>query len=111
MDLINLVYDTLSPLDVPVLWQSRPEDLPGITYYFFNEGGALYGDGDGVINSVSCQIDIWSRGDYTQLKEQVKSALKKAGFLFSRATDTYEKDVKIYHCVMVFNYYFRESEG
>ncbi len=110
MNLIHHVYNLLAPLNVPVLWQARPETLPGITYHFYNDAGDLYGEGDIKTNRASCQIDIWAEGDYTQLKKQVKSTLKKAGFLFSHGADSYEKDVRIYHCVIVFNYYYKESE-
>ena len=110
MNLIQEVYSILTPLNLPILWQRRPDKFPGITYHFFNETGELYGDGDYFTESVACQIDIWSKNDYTEIKKQVKSAMKEAGFLFSNATDTYEKDVDIYHCVLTFNLYYESEE-
>jgi len=109
MDLVNLVYDILSPLNVPVLWQLRPKDLPGITYHFFNENGELYGEGEEVIGGISCQIDIWSKTSYTTLSKQVKTAMKKSGFYFVDGMDSFEEGVNIYHKTLVFNYYY-ESE-
>lgn len=110
MSFINLVHEILTPLNVPVLWQLRPQKPPGITYHFYNEQGELYGDGGEIAGSVACQIDIWSTVDYTNLKKQVKAAMKQCGFLFVDASDFFEEDAKVYHCVLIFNYYY-ESEG
>ena len=56
-------------------------------------------------------MDIWSKGDYTDLKKQVKSAMKNGGFLFAPSpVDSFEEDAKLFHCVLIFNYYY-ESEG
>lgn len=109
MDLISLVYDILKPLNVPVLWQLRPESLPGITYHFFNEGGELYGDGEEETSGAACQIDIWGKGDYTNIVEQVKKLMKQNGFLFMDGRDDFESEIKVYHKILIFNYYF-ESE-
>lgn len=116
MDLITLAYDTLIPLGYPTIWQERPTTFPGITYHFFGESGELYGDGNIQNESVSCQIDIWVEknantvSDYNRIKKEVKSAMKEAGFLFSSATDSYEDEVKLYHCVLIFNFYYESEE-
>ncbi|SDL20548.1 hypothetical protein [Natronincola ferrireducens] len=110
MDLINHVHSILSPLNIPVLWQLRPKNPPCISYHFFNEQGILYGDGEELTGSISCQVDIWSRNNFTDIKKQVKSAMKSAGFLFSHADENFEEDVKLHHCFLVFNFYYRESE-
>jgi len=99
MDLISLVYDILKPLNVPVLWQLRPESFPSITYHFFNEGGELYGDGE----------EETSKGDYASTVEQVKKIMKQNGFLFMDGRDDFESEIKVYHKILIFNYYY-ESE-
>lgn len=109
MDLVDFVYDVLSPLNMPVLWQLRPNAFPGLTYHFFNEQGELYGDGKEKTGSVLCQVDVWSKDNYGAIKKQVKTNMKEAGFLYVSATDTYEDDVRLYHCVLVFNYYFEDE--
>ncbi|WP_315122338.1 hypothetical protein [uncultured Clostridium sp.] len=109
MDLINLVYNTLSPLNVPILWQLRPTTLPGITYHFFDESGELFGEGQETLSMTSCQIDIWSKDNYTDLKKNVRKIMKSNGFLFANGFDSFEADVNIYHKTLVFNYYY-ESE-
>lgn len=110
MSLIKQVEEALTTLGLPVMWQFRPREFPSLTYHFFNELPALHGDGEINNETVSCQVDIWSKGDYTDIKKQVKSAMKDAGFLFSRASDDYEDAIKIYHCVLVFNFYYESEE-
>lgn len=110
MNLIDLIPNLLEHLNISVLYLIRPIEFPGITYHFFNQEGVLYGDGDEQQEIASCQIDIWSKkADYTQLKKEIRSAMKIAGFLFSNASDTYENDVQLYHGVLTFNFYY-ESE-
>lgn len=109
MDLINRVHTTLQPIGIPVEWQTRPETPPGISFHFYNEGGELFGDGEAVVDSCSCQVDIWAKGDYTALKKQAKAAMKLAGFFFVDASDTFEADVKLYHGVLIFNFYYRSE--
>lgn len=111
MDLIDLVYKTLSPLKIPIAWETRPERLPGISYHFFNEGGILFGDGEVERMSVSCQVDIWfKRKEDKELKNKVKKLMKNVGFLEPNSYTVYEDKVKLYHTVMVFNYHYKEGE-
>ena len=109
MNLIELVSDILTPIGIPVEYELRPNGFPSISYHFFGEQGELFGDGEIEQEMVSCQIDIWSKGDYTQIKKQVRSAMKEADFLFVSADGNYEKDVNIFHGILIFNYYY-ESE-
>jgi len=112
MDLVQYVYDTLSPLGYPVDWQLRPKQPPCLSYHFFNEEPELFGNGEELIRSISCQIDIWSKGNYSSIKEEVITAMKAGGFLFAPSpSDTYEEDAKLFHCVLIFNYYFEPEEG
>lgn len=111
MDLVDLVYNTLSPLKIPVMWEIRPEKPPGISYHFFNESGILFGDGETKRSIVSCQIDIWfRRKEDVNLKNKVKKTMKNAGFLEPNSYTVYDDKVNLYHTVMVFNYNYEESE-
>ncbi|SHF13500.1 hypothetical protein SAMN02745784_02921 [Tissierella praeacuta DSM 18095] len=110
MDLVSLVDKTLSPLKIPVLWQIRPGKFPGISYHFFNESGILFGDGEVERMTVSCQVDIWSKDGHENIKKEVKKLMKKSRFLEPYSYDGYEKEVKLYHTVMVFNYHYKEGE-
>ena len=103
------VYNILKDLGIPVLWNVRPSTYPSITYFFYNEYGQEFGDGEEIGTNYSVQVDIWSKGDYSNLAEQAKSALKQNGFYRVSADDLYEDDIKVYHKALRFNY-LKESE-
>lgn len=110
MNLVQCVFEILSPLGVPIYWQLRPEEFPSITYEFIDEAGVLYGDGKEIQTGVQCQVDVWSKSDYTELVDRVIEIMRVNGFIRSRASDDFEKVTKIYHKVIIFNFEYR-TEG
>jgi len=108
--MINTVYETLKPLGIPIEWQTRPKigDCGhAVSFHFFDEGGLLYGDGEEELEGGTCQIDIFSTTDYTQLAKQIKKLMKAKGFVpDSMQADTIEDlgAMKLYHKVMTFSY-------
>ena len=106
MNLIELVGDTLKPLGYKIYWQLRPKEFPSITYEFFNETGTFYGDGNEKQTEVQCQVDVWSKGDYSKIAKQVTSCMTSRGFKRTRAYDDFESATQIYHKVLIFNYYY-----
>lgn len=107
--MINKVDNILKDLGVPVLWNVRPSTFPSVTYFFYNEYGQEFGDGEEIGTNYSLQVDVWSKGDYSLLVEQIKTKLKESGFYRISANDLYEDDVKVYHKALRFNY-LKESE-
>lgn len=107
--MIMKVYNTLRNLGVPVMWNVRPSIFPSITYFFYNEYGQEFGDGEEIGTNFSLQVDVWDKGDYSILVEQIKTRLKEIGFYRVSAGDSYEDDVKVYHNALRFNY-LKESE-
>lgn len=108
--LINTVYEILKPLGIPIKWQLRPDIGDHkfvVSFHFFGEGGLLYGDGDEEFEGGTCQIDIFSTTDYTQLTKQIKSLMKEHGFVPSGVQpDTIEDlgAMKLYHKILLFDY-------
>lgn len=105
MSMNALILSTLSPLPVPVEYM----DYSGlsttyITFFFYNEQGALFADDEEIETAYGLQVDVWSKGDYTDVVNQTKSLLKKAGFKRNYAIDLFEEDTKIYHKSLRFNY-------
>jgi hypothetical protein len=47
-------------------------------------------------------VDIWSKGDYTSLVDQVKSKMKEIDFIRTSEVDLYEHDTEIYHKALRF---------
>lgn len=102
--MITKVYNILKDLGVPVKWNIRPPTFPSITYFFYNEYGQEFGDGEEIGTNYSLQVDIWSKSDYSELVEQVKKALKENEFYRISTNEFYEDDVKVYHKVLRFIY-------
>jgi hypothetical protein len=102
--MIMKVYNILKELNVPVKWNIRPPTFPSITYFFYNEYGQEFGDGEEIGTNYSLQVDIWSKNDFTELTEQVKNKLEESGFYRISANEFYEDDVKVYHKVLRFTY-------
>ncbi len=102
--MINKVFNILKDLGVPVLWNVRPSTYPSITYFFYNEYGQEYGDGEEIGTNYSLQVDVWHKGDYSSLVEQIKIKLKENGFYRVSADDLYEDDIKVHHKALRFNY-------
>lgn len=107
--MIKTVGTYLKPLGYPVLWQKRPkiQNKPVISFHFFSEKEELKGNGRGVSDAGSLQIDIFSKSDYTKAVKDVKIALIEKGFLFVEGSDDIESisdTEEIYHKILIFNY-------
>ena len=108
--MINVVYNILEQLNLPIKWQLRPpfdKSQIVISYHFFNEGDMLFGDGSSAEEGGTLQVDIFSKTDYTGAVKEVKKLLKGAGFLFASSNDDMEEldnNTMIYHKILIFNY-------
>lgn len=113
MDFTDYIKTILSPLGVAIAFIVRPEPKPCISFHMFGEDGALYGDGDVIHSGGSLQIDIF--GPDTKvirgLRKKVIAAFEAENqhkkVLFYKTTPdemTYEKDTRLYHQVVVFNF-------
>lgn len=101
MNLNKLIKDTLKPLNVPVDFQTYAGTASlYITFFEYNQRGALYADNDEQEIDHFIQVDIWSKGDYTDIVSKVKKAMKQAGFSRTLETEIYEEDTKIYHKIL-----------
>jgi hypothetical protein len=111
MDLVNHVYNALTPLKYPVAHLTRPKDLPGISYHFFNRRTSLHGDGLARREECQCQVDIWTRdGDAEAIGKKVRRAMSDAGFKRVRMHDDFERDTGLYHKIIVFYIEFEAEE-
>ena len=112
--MIQTVYNILKPLNIPILYILRPDisgsSKVGISYHFFNESPILYGDGEGIEEGGSLQIDVFSTVDFTSVVKQVKDLMKANKFKFADSWDSDDSlsNVKYYHKVLIFNYSEKE---
>lgn len=61
-----------------------------------------YGNNNKTVNYV-IQVDIFSKYDYSDLEQIIKTVLKEKDYRFSNGADLYEEDTKLYHKAMRFN--------
>jgi hypothetical protein len=108
MTLNSLIINTLSTLGVLVRFQELLEEdgIPDtyITFFEFNQTGALHGDDLELKTKHSVQVDILSISDYTDLVTQVKEKLIAIGFTRSMETEFFETESRSYHKVLRFNF-------
>jgi hypothetical protein len=111
MSLNKLIIDTLKPLGVPVNFQTYSGTATTyITFFEYNQFSALNADDEEQQTAHFFQVDIWSKGDYTSLVDQVKELMTAAGFRRTTETDLYESDTKIFHKVLRFSYVEEREE-
>ncbi len=110
MTVNELILNTLKPLGVPVGFQTVSQTADTyITYFCYLEQNTLYADDVENAKEFYVQVDIWSKENYSNIVERVKSAMKVAGFIFLDGRDLYENGTKIYHKALRF-YYMKEVE-
>jgi hypothetical protein len=106
MDMIDYIYNALKSLNIPVLWNVRPNTYPSITYSFYNSTGQEFGDGEEIGTGHYLQVNVWARNkeDYVNTVTSVKTKLKEVGFTRQSEADLYESDIKLYHKAVRFFY-------
>lgn len=105
MNIHNLIKTTLEPTKVTTsLLTYTGTATTYITYFEYNQRGSLYLEDDEETTTHSIQVDIWSKGNYLTLVEQVKNLMKQAGFTRNSEAEFFEEDTKFFHKVLRFYY-------
>lgn len=105
MNINKLIIDTLAPLNVPVEFHSYNGDEPTyITFFEYNQRGALHGDDKELKTALFLQVDVFSKSDYTTLVEEVKHLLGEIGFTRSSEHGNYNEVTGFYQKAISFNY-------
>lgn len=100
----KLINDALSPIAPTSFQHYNGEEKTYITFFCYNDMHEEYAEGEEIVTVYYVQVDLWSdTADYDGLVEQIKSAMKTAGFKGYAGQDFYEKDTEIYHKSMRFN--------
>ncbi|UZW16319.1 prohead protease [Clostridium pasteurianum] len=97
INIINLTGDKT----VHFLHAAKPT-VPYIEYQIFDEKGNAWEEGKEISTDYYLQVDIFSKGNYTNLENVIKEKMKNAGFERGMAGDLYEKDTQLYHKAMRF---------
>lgn len=106
----KLIIDTLEPAGVPVAFQvyTGANDRY-ITFFEYNQMGALYTEDVEDSTRHSIQVDIWYKGNGSNLIKQVRQLMTDAGFTRNGETEFYEDDLKVFH--KVFRFYYTPIGG
>lgn len=108
MNINKLIIDTLRPLDVDIRYRVYSGSNPTyITFFEMNNMDDDYSDSENETEIHSIQVDLFSKSDPTDLKINIKQALKSR---FEDVTyqDFYETDTKTFH--IAFRCYFYEEK-
>ena len=97
------ILAALKDIGVPVRFQTYTGTAdPYITFFTYLDKPEQHADDQELTTGHYVQIDIWSKGDYTDLVKTVHSKMLAAGFTKQSYYDLYEDDLKIYHKAMRF---------
>ena len=103
MSINEKVMAALAGVGVPVRFQHYGGEAETyITFFTYLDRPAGYADDreQGTGNYV--QVDVWSKGDYTELVQSVYEKMLAAGFVKQSFYDHYEEELRIYHKAMRF---------
>lgn len=79
-------------------------NAPYVEYEIIDEYGEEFAENKEIATVYLVQVDIFSKGDYTNLENKTKEKMISAGFSRSMAADLYEEDTGLYHKAMRFIY-------
>jgi len=101
MNINALIISTLTPLGIPVSFQTYTgTETTYITFFKYLEDVESYANNKETSLVYYIQVDVWSKGNYSVLVESVLEALKQAGFTRNYVTETYENDIKLFHKII-----------
>lgn len=102
----SLIIETLTPLKIPVSFRTYTgKETTYITFFTFLEQGEEFADDEEIVTGHYIQIDIFSKGNYTDIAKQAEQLLKAKGFKKRSHFDApYEKDTGFYHKVLRYLY-------
>lgn len=105
MSLNSLIIDTLSPIGVPVEFMVYTGTATTyITFQVYNENGTFFAGDEEEAIEYSVRVDVWSKGNFNPIVEQVKARLKVVGFQRHNAYDRYDGELKVFQKVLQFYY-------
>lgn len=105
MSINKIIRDALLPLGVPVMYMTYTGTATTyITFFRYNERGALQADDKEQLTRHSVQVDVWGKEDIEALTESVKDQLQAIGFVRNSYFEDFEKETKTYHKAYRFYY-------
>ena len=101
----SVIISTLQPTGVPVRLRSYDGTATQYITFFTEEYPELVADDSEAITGFFVQLEVFSKGNYNDLVDQVAELMKDAGFeKMSFRDDPYSKENSMFHKVMTFSY-------
>ncbi|MBS4539824.1 prohead protease [Clostridium sp. D2Q-11] len=106
MSIRKLVKDTLSHAEILnltsngyVYFLKKSQDVqpPYVTYRIYDEGGEDWTENREVATNYYVQVDIFSKGSYSELERLIKEKMINACFIRTASVDLYEEETELYH--------------
>ncbi|MGL4571794.1 MAG: prohead protease [Clostridium sp.] len=97
-EILNLTGDKT----VHFIHANNPE-IPYVEYMVFDESSGYNAEGNELVTNYKIQVDIFSKGDYTELEETIKKVMNENNYIRTNAVDLFEKETGLYHKAMRFN--------
>lgn len=112
MDMQKYVMQTLEGIGVPISYVARGESrLPLIVFNVTNERGNMFWDDEETVIHWQVQINIFSTGNFVDLKNEIKNRMLKAGFIRTEITSAvYLEDIEVFNQPMAFDFYEEINE-
>ena len=110
MDMQKYLTQTLKEVGVPISFVARGEGrLPMIVYNITTERGDKFWDDEEQVTKYGISINIFSSGNYVEIKNKVIEVMKNAGFIRVEVAECiYQEDVGIYNQPIFFDYYYEK---
>ncbi|GAB6174505.1 hypothetical protein JCM15765_39830 [Paradesulfitobacterium aromaticivorans] len=88
-----------------IYFQIAPDakQFPRITFFEMSNIGSVFADDTEMASDITLQIDVWCKGNTTDISLEVARTMKGLGFARDSATDLYEDDTGVYHKVLRFS--------
>lgn len=97
----KLIEDTLSTLKVPVqrlVFKGKEKPPTYVTWQYINSPPSNYADDESQTTDHTMRVHIFSKNNYSTLLENLKRALKNAGFTISSIDgEIYEEETGFFH--------------
>lgn len=89
-----------------------PDNTSGsyIEYEILSEEGSLFAENKEIQTGYKIQIDIFTTGSYTAIKNAVKKVMKESEFMKEFGGSSYEEKSKLFHYILRFNYNLESEE-
>lgn len=105
MNLNKLIVDTLRPLGYPVSkgrYNQKADTY--IVFIEYNQNARLTADDEEIVTRHFYQVDVFSKGNFDDLVNDVRNKMIEAGFMRMFESRTYDEDMNMHRAIMRFNY-------